>query len=256
MPSAIGIPIAFQPAGVAAAGAFSVAPQCAACPQRSVCLPAGLGERALQALDGLRFARRRVAAGATLFRQGEAFHFLHAVRSGTFKTVGAARDGREQVNGFHLAGDLLGLDGLADGRHASEAVALEDSEVCALPYGQLVQVAREHPGIQRALTQLLGRHIVGKQRNVTLLGCMSAEERVADFLLDLSGRMQARGYSAREFHLRMSRAEIGSYLGLTLETVSRVLSAFRRQGLLDVTRKQIRLVDADSLVRGYGAALH
>jgi CRP/FNR family transcriptional regulator len=200
------------------------------------------------------FARRKVKAGEALYRQGEKFQFLYAVRSGTFKSVTALRDGREHVNGFSLAGDMMGLDALAAERHVSEAIALEDSEICAIPWSQLRTLLSEHRNMQASLTQLLSRRIVGEQRTMLLLGSMSAEERVASFLLDISRRMQERGYSGSEFHLRMSRAEIGSYLGLTLETVSRAFSAFQSRGLLEVAKKHIRILDLDMLVSSYDAA--
>lgn len=230
--------------------------RCSACPMRSLCLPSGYSDRELQAMDGLMFARRKVAASEVLYRQGEAFQFVYAVRSGTFKSGAAMHDGREQVTGFHLAGDVIGLDALAEGRHATEATALEDSEICAIPYRQLAELTAANPAMQRALTQLLGRQIVGEQRSMLLLASLNAQERVASFLLNLSSRMQARGYSAREFHLRMSRAEIGSYLGLTLETVSRAFSALQAQRLLQVTKKHIQIADVDALAAAFDVTVH
>lgn len=249
-------PIPFRPGQRARTGANGTLPQCAECGRRDVCLTAGLGKRDLQALDALLFARRCIPAGSPLFHRGDAFHSLYAVRSGTFKSTMGLQDGREQVNGFHLPGDLLGLDALAEGRHASDAIALEDSEICTIPYRQFAQVAAEHVGIQQVLAQALARHIVGEQRAMMRLGSLSAEERVATFLLDMSERMRARGYSAREFHLRMTRAEIGSYLGVTLETVSRVLSGFQKQHMLQVAGRHIRVLDLDGFARNYAEVVH
>ena len=229
---------------------------CSSCHLKDLCLPCGLGGTDVERLDRLMFARRRVKMGEALFRQGEAFQFVYAVRSGTFKSGNAMQDGREQVTGFHLAGDVLGLDGLADGRHASEAIALEDSEICAIPYRQLAELAARNPNMQRALTQMLSRQIVGEQRAMMLLASLSAEERVASFVLGISRRMEARGYSSREFHLRMSRAEIGSYLGLTLETVSRAFSSLQQQGLVEVAKKHIRILDLDTLTSRAEPSVH
>lgn len=248
-------PIRFVRNGfVPAAGAAQA--KCSTCPRRELCLTAGMGEEEIARIDGLLFARRRIQAGEAVFRAGEGFQFLYAVRSGTFKTVVTHGDGREQVTGFHMAGDTLGLDALAEGRYTNEAVALEDAEVCAVPYAQLAQLMFAQPAMRQVLTRLMGRAIVQEHSPMLLLGSMNAEERVATFLLDISERMQARGYSAREFHLRMSRAEIGSYLGLKLETVSRTLSAFQQEGLLEVDKKHIRILDLDALDRGYAMRVH
>ena len=167
------------------------------------------------------------------------------MRSGTFKTVIPGLEGREQVSGFQLAGDVLGLDGLAHGRHASRAVALEDSEVVVLPYGG---DARGDPRkLVEVLPRLIGRELVRKQKLAVLLSCMSAEQRLASFLLNLSRRLEARGYSATEFHLRMTRSEIGSYLGLNLETVSRTLSSLHHRGLVEVSGRHVLLRNRPAL---------
>jgi CRP/FNR family transcriptional regulator len=173
------------------------------------------------------------------------------VRSGTFKSHLALKDGREQVTGFQMAGELLGLDGLASGRHASSAVALEDAEICAIPYAHLSELAAGSTDLQHVISRLMSREIVREHSLMMLLGSMNAEERLAAFLLNISQRMKARGYSPAEFHLRMSRAEIGSYLGMKLETVSRTFSAFQAQGLLEVDKKHVRIRDMDGLTRAF-----
>lgn len=214
---------------------------CSDCHLRNLCLPAGLGDADVQRLDALRFARRRVRAGEPLYHQGEPFQFLYAVRSGSFKTTMNMPDGREQVSGFHVAGELLGLDGLATGHLATSARGLEEAQVCAVPYRQLMALAASRPPLREAVSRLLSREIVREHHQVSLLAGMNAEERLAGFLLNLSGRARALGWSSSEFHLRMSRAEIGSYLGMTLETVSRTFSLFRQRGLLQVQKKHIRM---------------
>ncbi|WP_327212922.1 helix-turn-helix domain-containing protein [Ramlibacter sp. Leaf400] len=169
------------------------------------------------------------------------------MRSGTFKSELQLADGREQVSGFHMAGELMGLDSLAQGRHASGATALEDAEVCAIPYSQLAELSSGSPELQAVVARLMSREIVRDHSLMMLLGSMNAEERLAVFLLNMSQRMKARGWSPSEFHLRMTRAEIGSYLGLKLETVSRTFSSFAQQGLLEVDKRHIRILDLEGL---------
>lgn len=224
---------------------------CSTCHLRDLCLPCGLSEDDATRLDGLMFARRRVPAGQPLYAQGERFQFIYAVRSGTFKSSLTLADGREQVSGFHLAGELMGLDGLASGAHASNATALEDAEVCAIPYAHLNELASQSGSLQGIVSRLMSREIVREHSLMMLLGSMNAEERLAAFLLNLSQRLKARGWSANEFHLRMSRAEIGSYLGMKLETVSRTFSAFVQQRLLAVDKRHIRIIDLDGLTRAF-----
>ena len=224
---------------------------CSTCHLKDLCLPCGLTSPDVQRLDGLKFARRRVKEGQALYHEGDKFQFIYAVRSGTFKSHLTLRDGREQVTGFQMAGELLGLDGLAAGKHASTAIALEDAEICAIPYAHLSELAASSTDLQHVISRLMSREIVREHSLMMLLGSMNAEERLAAFLLNISQRMKARGYSASEFHLRMSRAEIGSYLGMKLETVSRTFSAFAQQRLLEVDKKHVRIVDLDGLQKAF-----
>jgi CRP/FNR family transcriptional regulator len=160
------------------------------------------------------------------------------------------------VTGFQMAGELLGLDGLAAGKHASTAIALEDAEICAIPYALLSDLAATTTDLQHVVSRLMSREIVREHSLMMLLGSMNAEERLAAFLLNISQRMKARGYSASEFHLRMSRAEIGSYLGMKLETVSRTFSAFAQQRLLAVDKKHVRITDLDGLQKAFDLRVH
>lgn len=224
---------------------------CSTCHLKDLCLPCGLAGSDVERLDGLMFARRKVKMGQTLYREGDRFSFIYAVRSGTFKSSLTLRDGREQVSGFSMAGELMGLDGLAHGNHASAATALEDAEICAIPYAHLMELAAVSPNLQHIVSRLMSREIVREHSLMMLLGSMNAEERLAAFLLNVSQRMKARGYSASEFHLRMSRAEIGSFLGMKLETVSRTFSAFQAQRLLEVDKKHVRILDMDGLTRAF-----
>ncbi|WP_332774944.1 helix-turn-helix domain-containing protein [Polaromonas sp.] len=229
---------------------------CSTCHLRDLCLPCGMTGSDVERLDSLMFGRRKVKAGQTLYREGDSFLFVYAVRSGTFKSSLTLADGREQVSGFHMAGELMGLDGVAHGKHASSATALEDNEVCAIPYAHLTELAAGNSSMQNLVSRLMSREIVREHSLMMLLGSMNAEERLAAFLLNLSQRLRARGYSAGEFHLRMSRAEIGSYLGMKLETVSRTFSAFQRQHLLEVDKRHIRIIDLDGLTRAFEMRVH
>jgi CRP/FNR family transcriptional regulator len=224
---------------------FKVA--CSGCNLRELCLPVGLSAPQLEALDTLVGTRHGVARGETLFRSGDAFTALFAVRTGFFKTCVSAEDGRDQVTGFQMAGELLGLDGISTDRHAVDAVALEDSQVCVIPYGRLEELSREFTDLQHQFHKIMSREIVRDHGVMLLLGSMRAEERLAAFLLNLTQRLQARGFSASSLVLRMTREEIGSYLGLKLETVSRTFSRFQDEGLLEVKQRDIRIRDQAGL---------
>ena len=242
------VPMTFMPARAARAAAPTpLTTLCSSCHLKDLCLPCGLAGVDVERLDGLHFGRRKVRAGQALFREGDAFGNIYAVRSGTFKSALSLADGREQVSGFHMAGELMGLDGLAQGRHASTAIALEDAEICSIPYSQLAELSTNSTSLQMVVGRLMSREIVREHSLMVLLGSMNAEERLAAFLLNISQRMKARGYSASEFHLRMTRAEIGSYLGMKLETVSRTFSAFQQQHVLEVDKRHIRILDMASL---------
>ncbi|MBT9486613.1 MAG: fumarate/nitrate reduction transcriptional regulator Fnr [Rubrivivax sp.] len=226
---------------------FKVA--CSSCNLRELCLPVGMSTEQMLKLDSLVATRRTVARGDTLFRSGEGFQSLYAVRTGFFKTCVASEDGRDQVTGFQMAGELLGLDGIGTERHTCDAVALEDSQVCVIPFHQLEDLSREVSDLQRQFHRIMSREIVREHGVMLLLGSMRAEERLAAFLLNLTQRLQSRGFSASALVLRMTREEIGSYLGLKLETVSRTFSKFQDDGLLEVKQRQIRIIDQDGLQR-------
>ena len=226
---------------------------CSKCHLRDLCLPCGMTGGDVERLDSLMFGRRKIAAGQTLYREGDRFQFIYAVRSGTFKSSLLLADGREQVGGFYMAGELMGLDGVAHGAHASSTIALEDAEVCSIPYTHFAEMAAANSGMQHVVSRLMSREIVREHSLMVLLGSMNAEERLAAFLLNLSQRLKARGYSASEFHLRMTRADIGSFLCISIETVSRTLSAMQRKGWLRVDKRRIILVDVGGFARRFSA---
>ncbi|HEX5093651.1 MAG TPA: fumarate/nitrate reduction transcriptional regulator Fnr [Burkholderiales bacterium] len=220
---------------------------CTSCNLREVCLPSGLCLEDLERVQGVVYARRRIKRGEMLFNAGDEFKAIYAIRSGFFKTTVNDGEGREQVTGFSMGGELLGLDGIGSGHHGGNAIALEDSEVCVMPFSLIEETSRDVPALQRHLQAVLSREIVRDHGVMLLLGSMRAEERLATFLLNLSKRFVRRGYSPTEFHLRMTREEIGSYLGLKLETVSRLFSAFQKDGLIEVQQKHVRIRDIEGL---------
>ena len=216
---------------------------CSNCNLHELCLPLGLSHAEIEKLDEVVSARHRIKRGEHLYRAGEAFNAIYAVRSGFFKTDVLLEDGREQVTGFQMTGELLGLDGISTEAHSCNAVALEDSEVCAIPFSHLEGLSREIQTLQHHFHKVMSREIVRDHGVMMLLGTMRAEERLATFLLNLSQRFTARGHSPAEFYLRMTREEIGSYLGLKLETVSRAFSRFQEEGLIAVQQKHVRILD-------------
>jgi CRP/FNR family transcriptional regulator len=193
------------------------------------------------------FALRRVHEGESLVRAGDKFHSLYVVRSGCFKTVYTDLSGSEQVLGFPMSGDLMGADGIDSGHYGSTAVSLDTSEVVIIPFASLARLAEECPKLEAMLYRVLSRELVRAQNVAWTLGTLGAEGRVAAFLLSMSARLGALGYSHCSFNLRMTRQEIGSYLGLKLETVSRALSALNTSGVIQVHQRSIDIIDAGGL---------
>ncbi len=228
---------------------------CSTCQLLELCPPCGLTGKGMDDGQGGMFARRKVAAGQVLYGQGDTFRSIYAVRCGTLKSTVTLPDGREQVCGFHLTGEVIALDGIGSGTHASTTTALEDTQVCAIAYAPLIDLVARDPALQRRLSRLMSLEIVRGHRHMMLLGSLNAQERLAAFLLDMSQRFSAHGYSAREFNLRMTRAEIGSLIGLTVETVSRTFSIFQDQGLLQVDVRKVRITDLGGLSRHCEALL-
>jgi len=220
---------------------------CSSCGLRELCLPVGFNEAEMQRLDGLVAQRRSIKRGESLYGTGTRFEALYAVRTGFFKTCTSSEDGREHVTGFQMAGELRGLDGISSDRHTCNAVALEDSQVCVIPYSQLESLSRNFTELQRQFHRIMGREIVRDHGVMMLLGSMRAEERLAAFLLNLAQRLKARGFSSTSLILRMTREEIGTYLGLKLETVSRSFSKFHEDGVLRVQQRQVEILDEAAL---------
>ncbi len=220
---------------------------CSNCNLRELCMPIGFNQDDMQRLDEVVATRRRVKQGESLFSNGDPFTSLYAIRTGFFKTCISTEDGREQVTGFQMAGEIIGLDGIVSDFHSCNAVALEDADVCVMPFANVEELSREFPVLQRHVHKIMSREIVRENSVMMLLGNMRAEERLAAFLLNLVQRLHARGFSQSELVLRMTREEIGSYLGMKLETVSRTFSKFSDEGIIEVKQRYVRIVNPDAL---------
>ena len=225
----------------------SIKVACSNCNLRELCMPIDLSPQELDRIDEVVAVRRKIKRGAMLFRNGEKFTNLYAIRTGFFKTCVDTEDGRGQVTGFQMAGEVIGLDGIVNDQHTCNAVALEDAEVCVMPFDRLEELSREVTALQRHVHKIMSREIVREHGVMLLLGSMRAEERLAAFLLNLVQRLFARGFSQSELVLRMTREEIGSYLGLKLETVSRTFSKFADEGIVEVKQRHVRILKIDAL---------
>jgi CRP/FNR family transcriptional regulator, anaerobic regulatory protein len=220
---------------------------CSNCNLRELCMPLGLSDSEMVRVDDMVATRRKVLRGDNLFRNGDKFNALYAIRTGFFKTRVSAEDGRDQVTGFQMAGEIIGLDGIVSDHHTCDAVALEDAEVCVMPFDRIEELSREITSLQRHVHKIMSREIVRENGVMLLLGSMRAEERLAAFLLNLVQRLHARGFSQSELVLRMTREEIGSYLGLKLETVSRTFSKLVDDGIVEVKQRHVRILNPDGL---------
>jgi len=225
--------------------AFKVA--CSNCNLRELCMPVGLDHGDMQKLDSIVATRKQVKQGQMLFSNGDPFTSLYAIRTGFFKTCVSNEDGREQVTGFQMAGEIIGLDGIVSDHHSCNAVALEDAEVCVMPFANVEDLSREFPVLQRHVHKVMSREIVRENGMMMMLGNMRAEERLAAFLLNLVQRLHARGFSQSEMILRMTREEIGSYLGLKLETISRTFSKLSDDGIIEVKQRYVKILHPDEL---------
>jgi len=224
-----------------------VAAKCSLCSFNRLCLPQGLAEDDIARLDQIIARRRRVSRDEPLYQTGDNFHSLYAVRFGHFKTVQVNQRGEQSIGGFHMAGDLLGMEAIGNGQHSCNAVALEDSEVCEIPFSRLQELVMQIPGLLQQFHRTMSREIQREQSVMLFLSHMRAEQRLAMFLLNLAGRYAQRGYSSTSFQLRMSREDIGGYLGLTVESVSRQLARLRQDGSIVLSNRDLRIIDRSKL---------
>ncbi len=212
-----------------------------------ICLPLGMARNDVSRLDELIKERIRLPKGTALFHLGDKTEAVYGIRSGSIKTQLEDASGQVQITGFLLPGEILGMDGLVDNTHVSHAIALEDSEVCVIRLDEMDRLSLQLPVLQQQFRRLMSKEINRSHLLVMSLGALRSEQRLAAFLLNLSHRLAALGYSPYEFVLRMSREEIGNYLGLTLETVSRLFSRFAREGLLKIQQREVHILDMQAL---------
>ncbi|NHZ39467.1 fumarate/nitrate reduction transcriptional regulator Fnr [Massilia aquatica] len=234
-------PLPFVPAAMLNVAALKAS--CAGCSMHQLCLPMGLENDDITRLDNIIGKRRRLLRDERLYQMDEPFRNLYAIRFGHFKTYQVNANGEQQITGFQMAGELLGMDAISGERHHCDAVALEDSEVCEIPFERLEELFGQVPTLLRHFHRIMSQEITREQNVMLLLGNMRAEQRFAVFLVNLSARYAARGYSATSFQLRMSREDIGNYLGLTIESISRLLSRFKKQGWISVDKRELTLLD-------------
>lgn len=222
---------------------------CTYCSVRQLCLPAGIGSEDLARLDRIVLHRRQIARGERLFRLGDPLTAVYIAREGAFKSVSISEDGEEQVLGFHLPGELIGLDALGSGEHRCEGVALTAANICEVPYEQLTQIAAELPGLQQQLLRVIGQSVGRDQDHLGLLVRRQANERIALFLHSLSERYRNIGLSDQQFSLPMSREDIARFLGLALETVSRGFTRLQDDGVISVTGRRVEILNGPELLR-------
>lgn len=225
---------------------------CNNCGIYQLCLPLGLNQADLSLLDSIVKRKEVYKRGQVLFRPGERFDYLYAIRSGSVKTYVSTDDGRVQITGFHIAGELLGLSALASRQYSSEAKALETISVCKVEISRLDEIAQQIPSIHYQMLRIMSGQIRHDEELMLLLGKRSAEERLAEYLVGLSRRFASRNYSGTEFRLSMSRLDIGNYLGIAEETVCRILGRFQEDGLITADRRQVCLKD----IKRLGALAH
>lgn len=226
---------------------FSIRSGCSACNRRKYCLPSELNPTDVEAFSSSVVTQKKVAKGLPLFNAGDPADSLHIVRLGSLKSSVLTENGTEQVVGFRMSGEILGAESIAGGKQLCSVTALEDSEICSLRLDELEKLSEKNPKLSRHLYRVLSKEIAAQHRNLLTLGSTNATNRLAAFLLNLSQRFEARGFSRSEFVLRMTRAEIGSFLGLKLETVSRTLSRFTDSGLIEIHQKHVHIIDQAGL---------
>ena len=221
--------------------------KCSQCVMAQFCLPLGLSPKEIIEIDQLASEKIQLNKGDAIYRQGDHSESIFSIRHGSFKTEISLPDGRGQILGFHLPGEFLGLDGVGSKQYQTQAVALEASEVCVMKFSQFEKYALDIPSLQIHLYQILNHEITNDQKHLLTLGSLSAEEKMACFFVNLSERRALRGLNSTEFDLSMGREEIGSFLGIQIETVSRVLSKLSEAGLIQIKQKHLKLIDLDEL---------
>ncbi len=244
--------IAIQHSPAASASARTLCPHnpnisCASCRLNELCLPIALNKTEIHQLDEIVERNRPYKKGDHLYRQSDEFKSVYAVRSGSFKSYVLSDTGQGRVTGFFLPGEIIGMDGIASKHYANSTQALEHSSICEIPFSQLEKLSHQLPNLQHHFFAIMGNEIAKDQQIHTLLSSYTAEERTASFLLSLSSRYARVSLSPSRFLLPMTRSDIGEYLGLTVETVSRIFTALQRKGLIEVNNREIELLNIDTL---------
>ncbi|NRB22896.1 electron transport transcriptional regulator EtrA [Shewanella sp.] len=220
---------------------------CHDCSMADLCIPFTLNSHELDQLDEVIERKKPIQKGEQIFKSGDPLKSLFAIRSGTVKSFTITEQGDEQITGFHLAGDVIGFDGIHSQMHQSFAQALETSMVCEIPYGTLDELTGTMPKLRQQVMRLMSHEIQSDQEMILLLSKKNAEERLAAFISNLANRFGSRGFSPKEFRLTMTRGDIGNYLGLTVETISRLLGRFQKAELIEVKGKYITIINFDAL---------
>lgn len=220
---------------------------CKQCNLRELCFPHGMNDEDMSNMDAVIDQPQPLHKGDFLYRDGDETVAIYAVRSGCVKTMTESLNGEEQIVGFHLPGELLGLDGFGEGVHTCNALALDTSSVCELPLDKLEDLCHELPGLQKQMRRIMGKEVASDHKLLLLLGKMTAEERLASFLLSMSRRMQERHWKENEFNLSMPRQDIANYLGMAVETVSRLFATFQNENIIEVDRRHVTILDMKAL---------
>ena len=220
---------------------------CGQCNLNELCFPHGMNSEDMSQLDAVVEQRKPLQKNDHLYREGDSSRAIFAVRSGSVKTLVESPNGDEQIVGFHLPGELVGVDGFMDGTNTCTAISLETTSVCAIPMSKLENLCTTLPGLQHQMRRIMGKEVTEEHKMLLMLGKMSAEEKIATFLLSISRRMEERHWKATEFVLSMPRQDIANYLGLAVETVSRLFAQYQEAGIIKVDRRRISILDLHRL---------
>lgn len=229
---------------------------CQSCNLHDLCLPLGLDMGDIDKLDSIIKRSRPLQKGEHLFNSGDRFNSIYAVRSGSIKTFSESEQGDEQITGLYLPGELLGLDAIHENEHPCTAIALETTSLCEIPFNTLEGLSSKIPELHHQLFRIMSKEISNDQSLLMLMAQKSADEKLAAFLVNLSTRLKQRNFSETEFNLSMSRKDIGNYLGLTIETISRTFSRFQSEGILSTQRKYVNIHQLDALKQLAGLSGH
>lgn len=230
--------------------------KCQTCSIKRLCLPMMLADSEIEHLDNIIERKKVLKKGEFLFQAGDPFDAIYAIRSGSLKSYTISAEGIEQLTGFHLPGEIVGLNAVSSTNYPSFSKALETSLVCSIPFDRLEELSRDLPGLQSQLFRIMSSEIRDDQDLMMLLSKKHADERLASFVMNLSARYKRRGLSAKEFLLSMTRGDIGNYLGLAVETVSRIMTRLQKNDLIEIKDRYLCIKDIDALSKLAGTSCH